>query len=53
MMHGTKRTTETDDERMAARFARSETPEQRARRIRTRHVDPAQAAALRRLWAAV
>ena len=44
-------TSETEDERQADRLARSETPVQRARRIRARKVDPAQIAALRRLWA--
>lgn len=48
----TRRSNETDDERLADRFSRSEAPEQRARRIQARPVDLAQVAALRRLWAA-
>lgn len=42
----------TEDERQVKRFSRRETPEQRARRIRSKVVDPATVAALRRLWAA-
>lgn len=42
----------TEEERQIERFARRESPVERARRIRARQVDPATVAALQRLWAA-
>ena len=47
----TRKTADTEQDRQTDRLTRRETPAQRARRIRARHVDPETVAALRRLWA--
>lgn len=49
---GTRRGQETEEDRQVDRLTRRESPDQRARRIRAKQVDPATVAALRRLWAA-